>query len=125
MSANPAPKFLRPQSLQQRLERLWDQGLPPGYSTGWPSIDQHYTVAPGQLSIVTGWPGSGKSEWLDALAVNLSQAGWKFAVFSPENQPVEVHASKILEKITGKPFGKGPTERINRDLLPALVSELW
>ena len=64
------------------------------------------------MTIVTGWPGSGKSEWLDALLVNLCRQGWHIGMFSPENQPIELHASKWLEKITGKPFGRGPTERM-------------
>lgn len=94
---------------------LWDKGLPPGYSTGWRSVDRHYTVAPGQLTIITGWPGSGKSEWLDALLMNLAPRGWRFAVFSPENQPVEIHIVKYLEKFNRKPFGAGPTERMTKD----------
>lgn len=97
------------------LERLWDAGMPAGERTGWPSVDRHYTVAPGQLTVVTGWPGSGKSEWLDALLLNLAKRGWRFALFSPENQPSEIHVAKLLEKFTGKPFGDGPTERMSKD----------
>lgn len=101
--------------LRKQIESLWDAGLPPGERTGWPSVDKHYTVAPGQLTVVTGWPGSGKSEWVDALVLNLCVAGWRFAVFSPENMPPEIHAVKFLEKYSGKPFGDGPTERMSKD----------
>lgn len=110
--------------LLNRVSTIWDRGLPPGFSTGWKTLDPHYTVAPGQMTVVTGWPGSGKSEWLDALLVNLSRDGWKFAVFSFENQPVELHAAKLLEKISGQPFGAGPTDRIPKDKLPAMVADL-
>ena len=110
--------------LLSRVTTLWDRGLPPGFSTGWKTLDPHYTVAPGQLTVVTGWPGSGKSEWLDGLLVNLSRDDWKFAVFSFENQPVELHATKLLEKISGQPFGAGPTDRIPKDRLPAMVTDL-
>ena len=65
--------------------------------------------------MLTGWPGSGKSEWLDALVLNLARRGWRFALFSPENAPAEVHVAKYLEKFVGKPFGAGPTERMTRD----------
>jgi twinkle protein len=101
--------------LRANVERLWDRGLPPGSSTGWPSVDKHYTVVPGQLTVVTGWPGSGKSEWVDAVLMNLARRGWRFAIFSPENQPAELHVAKMLEKFHGKPFGAGPTERMTKE----------
>lgn len=85
-----------------------------GLSTGWATVDQFYTVEPGQLSIVTGIPSSGKSEWLDALALNLAaQHGWRFALCSPENTPVETHCAKLIEKHVGKPFWVGPSVRMS------------
>lgn len=105
-------QVLGPYVLGERLADLYRTGLAPGDKTGWPSIDRHYSVAPGQLTLVTGWPGSGKSEWLDALLVNLMHQDWRFCIFSPENRPQEIHIAKIVEKISGKPFGAGPTERI-------------
>ena len=51
-----APKLVDPSILGDRVAALWDSGLPAGYKTGWPSVDKHYTVAPGQMTIVTGWP---------------------------------------------------------------------
>lgn len=104
-----------PLIFRNRIEDLWDKGLPPGASTGWQSVDRHYTVAPGQLTIVTGWPGSGKSEWLDALFLNLAKSGWRFCVYSPENQPTEIHVVKYLEKFAHKPFGAGVTQRMTKD----------
>jgi twinkle protein len=99
-------------SLKRRLEILHAIGLKPGDSTGWPCVDELYTVAPGQMTVVTGWPGSGKSEWMDALACNLIVGGWSIAFHSPENRPIELHLSKLLEKWTAKPFTRGPTERM-------------
>ena len=103
---------------------LWRKGLPPGDKTGWPSVDHHYTVSPGQLSIVTGWPGAGKSEWLDALMVNLARQSWKFAVCSFENQPGEIHIAKLMEKLAGQPFGAGPSARISEDEVPEYLDDL-
>eukprot|EP00878_Enallax_costatus_P035485 GHUV01039599.1.p1 GENE.GHUV01039599.1~~GHUV01039599.1.p1 ORF type:complete len:305 (+),score=70.74 GHUV01039599.1:231-1145(+) len=93
---------------------FWDQvydlyqqgpkGLSWGVSTGWSTVDTCYQVVPGELTIVTGLPNSGKSEWLDALAVNLAkQHGWVFGLCSLENTPVD-HARKLMEKYTGKPY---------------------
>src|SRR5688572_8033234 len=109
---------------REHVLRLWDKGLPPGDMTGWPSVDKHYTVAPGQFTVVTGWPSSGKSEWLDALTMNLAQQGWRFGLFSPENYPPELHVSKLLEKYVRKPFGAGPTERMTKEEADEAVSEI-
>ncbi len=99
-------------ALRGRLRDLWGAGLTRGDSTGWRAVDELYTVAPGLVTVVTGWPGSGKSEWVDALAMNLLRQGWAVAYYSPENLPVEVHLSKLVEKVAGRPFGRGPTERL-------------
>lgn len=75
-----------------------------GVSTGWRCLDEYYNVVPGELTIVTGVPNSGKSEWIDALLCNLNQSvGWKFALCSMENK-VREHARKLLEKRVKKPF---------------------
>jgi twinkle protein len=78
-----------------------------GVSTGWRSIDAHYRVVPGELTVVTGVPNSGKSEWVDALMCNLAaQHGWTFALCSMENK-VHEHARKLVEKYTGEPWFEG------------------
>ncbi|XP_059072802.1 twinkle homolog protein, chloroplastic/mitochondrial isoform X2 [Cryptomeria japonica] len=73
-------------------------------STGWAKLDELYQVVPGELTIVTGVPNSGKSEWIDALLCNLNHhQGWKFALCSMENKVAD-HARKLLEKHIRKPF---------------------
>ncbi len=95
------------------VERLYVEGIPRGVSTGWPSIDEHYNVRAGDVTVVTGAPNSGKSEWLDALMVNLAaHHGWRFGVFSPEQGSPAEHIAKLCEKRTGKPFNNGPTQRM-------------
>lgn len=88
-------------------------GLPKGSPTGWASVDELYTVGKGQWTLITGTPGSGKSEWLDAVMVNLAKRDeWYFVIYSPENWPLALHHSKIIEKYIGKPFNPGPTQRM-------------
>ena len=49
-------------------------------------------MVPGELTIVTGVPNSGKSEWIDALLCKLNEsAGWKFALCSMENRVSLIH----------------------------------
>lgn len=79
-------------------------GIERGIGTGWAALDEHMTIAPGQLSVVTGIPNHGKSEFIDALVVNLAmRQNWKFALCSFENSIVE-HEAKIAEKYLGIPF---------------------
>ncbi|KAL8508285.1 hypothetical protein ACS0TY_018756 [Phlomoides rotata] len=89
-----------------------------GVSTGWKALNNLYNVVPGELTIVTGVPNSGKSEWIDALLCNLNHSvGWKFALCSMENK-VREHARKLLEKHIKKPFfdvryGESADERMS------------
>lgn len=85
-------------------------------TTGWASLDEYYKVIPGELTIITGVPNSGKSEWIDALLVNLTTLhGWSFALCSMEKK-VSVHARQLLEKQYGMPFllsdNSGPAARM-------------
>jgi twinkle protein len=92
---------------------LYRDGRKRGLSTGWASLDEYMTIRPGELSVVTGVPGSGKSEFIDALAVNLAHAyGWCFALCSFENPPGE-HIAKLAEKYLGAPFWDGPSRRMS------------
>jgi twinkle protein len=95
--------------------RMYDEGVPRGLSTGWASVDEHWRVQPGQLLVVTGIPGHGKSEWVDALCCNLATSeGWRTALYSPENQPVRLHMMKLAEKHIGLPYNPGFCERMSK-----------
>lgn len=100
---------------RDRVEALYDRGLPTGQSTGFPEVDEVYTVAPGMLSIVTGSPGAGKSAFLDNIMVNIAKAkGWKFAMCSFENPP-EIHLANLAAIYMRQPFFDGPTPRMSRE----------
>ena len=79
-----------------------------GVSTGWRSLDEIYRIVPGELTVVTGVPNSGKSEWIDALICNLNRnKNWAFALCSMENK-VREHARKLIEKHIRQPFFDAP-----------------
>jgi len=90
--------------LRPRFLRRWQQGEQAhGYDPGWSGLATLYRPALGTLNIVTGMPGHGKSEWVDALAVNMAvNHGWRWAMFSPENYPTEIHTQKLAEKHAGE-----------------------
>ena len=93
-----------------------------GVSTGWPAIDPLLKIRPGDLSVITGWPSSGKTTWLDALCLNLALGhGWVFGVASFENPPEE-HIANLAHSYIGAPFYDGPTMRMTEeDLGRAIV----
>ena len=101
----------------QDVQDIFAKGVGSGESTGIASIDDLFTIAEGQLSVVTGVPSSGKSEFVDQIMVNLAQnCRWKFAVASFENPP-HFHIAKLSEKIVGKAFFEGEAERMtNKEL---------
>lgn len=112
----PIEGTYRAEDLLEKLFNDYDHGVKKGESTNWTVMDDTYRVMPGEWTLITGIPGHGKSEWLDALAINLAQSqGWTFAVYSPENQPVEDHIEKIAEKIVAKPYGHGRPGQMTRE----------
>jgi twinkle protein len=93
--------------LKDEVLLLYDKGVDKGVATGWNMLDPYYSVKLGELTIITGIPGSGKTNFVDALCVNLAAVqGWSFAMFSPENWPIECHIQALLEKGVGKPFAR-------------------
>ena len=89
--------------IEDDINNMLEFGMIKGEPTGWDSVNGLYTPAPGQWTLVTGIPSMGKSEWLDAMAVNIAEnAGWVFGVCSPENQPISWHAAKLIKKRMGE-----------------------
>ena len=92
-------------SLVDGVNALFKGGMQAGASTGWLPLDEFYTVKLGEMTVLTGIPNNGKSNWLDCLMINLVKSkGWRFGVFSPENQPLSRHAAGLLEKLTETTF---------------------
>jgi len=125
-NAEPVPVegVYRVNDFRDRIMAAYDHGIDRGLSTGWKTVDELYTVRPGEMTILTGIPSSGKSEWLDAMAVNMSvMHGWAFGVLSLENLPLERHFIKLAEKFTGWPFEAGPwSERMTPFDLETAIS---
>ena len=103
----PISGLSSPSAFADRLNDLFVKGTGKGFSTGYQSVDGIYTIAPSQLTVVTGYPSSGKSNFVDQLMVNLAKnEDWKFVVCSFENQP-EIHISRLMEIYTQKRFFDG------------------
>jgi len=107
--------IIEPNDLLGKLMDIKRSGsIRKGVSTGFVSIDEHMLLSKQYLMIVTGVPSSGKSEVLDAMAVNTAILhSWNWLYFSPENFPLEAHLQKFVEKKTGKPLTSTPDREIN------------
>ena len=107
---------------EKSVWELFEKGIGKGESTGYESVDEIYTIVPGQVTIVTGIPSSGKSEFIDQIMVNMAtEKGWKFGICSFENEP-RLHISKLISKRVGKPFFKGYHERMTKHEYEAAYS---
>jgi twinkle protein len=91
------------------------KGYSRGDRTGWLGLDKLYSVAPGQITTITGWPNSGKSEFLDAMSMALCRQGWRFCMCSLENIPIALHAEKMITRHVGKPLREGPSPRMSEE----------
>ena len=92
---------------EESLDALFEHGMQKGVTIGHDNFDRLCSFETKRLCTVTGIPGSGKSEFIDEIAERLNMRyGWRFAYFSPENAPLAYHASKLIEKFTGKKFDK-------------------
>jgi len=91
--------------ISDEIDDYYENGLPKGVGIGLPEFDQFLRFHKGYMTVITGIPSHGKSEVLDFICAKLNVVdGWKIAFYSPENQPLQLHFSKIAEKLIGKPF---------------------
>lgn len=105
--------FNKPSSCSAQVLRQISGELAPelinGFSTGWEALDEYYRVVPGEVTVVTGVPGSGKSEWLLSLAANLANQNFRTAVCSFEHQ-VQDLVLTFLEKVHKQSRNDLPSE---------------
>lgn len=96
------------------IRDYFETGYPKGFRAHIPDFDDYLTFYPGQLTVVTGIPGSGKSEFIDYLMASLTRFhGWSWGVCSFECPP-EIHVTKLAEKFTNRSFAfrKDPNHRM-------------
>lgn len=68
----------------------FDHGRERGKSTGFQSLDPHFSLYPGWLYMMNGYPNEGKTTvMLNIMAVSTILYGDKWGIYSPENYPVK------------------------------------
>ena len=78
------------------------------------------------MTVVTGFPGSGKSDLIDQVCINAAKNhNWK-TVYCSFEKPPHLHMAQLCAKITGKPFFEGLNPRMTvaeRDQAKAWISQ--
>lgn len=112
----PIEGILSMSEMEEEIDRYYMDGYPSGTKLGIEGIDEYITFMRGQISTITGIPGSGKSEFTDNIMAHATKNHeWVWAVCSFENQPASLHVTKIMEKLTGKAFSfrQDPSHRMS------------
>lgn len=110
--------------LSDEMRTLYENGLGSGADTGWENLDNLCTFEPGRLCVVTGTPGSGKSEFVDELMMRLNlRHHWRAAYFSPENMPMVYHLQKLAEKLIGTRFHKYSMSEVQYNAVSEYLQE--
>lgn len=78
-------------------------GVERGTTTHIDCIDKAWTWRSGEVNVWTGYQNEGKSLFLNQLScLKAAMEGWKFAMFSPENMPMNDFFNDIIEMYIGK-----------------------
>jgi twinkle protein len=96
-------------NMEDEIVDMYHNGLPAPLKIGLRGFDELAGFVKGYMTLITGIPGHGKSDFLDEITVRmLINHGWKGGFFSPENKPTKLHISKLARKIIGKAWeGEG------------------
>ena len=96
----PLENVLTYREIEADVEDFVFNGFKPGYQIGINNFDEIFSTYTGQFITVTGIPSSGKSDFVDQMAVGYNlNYGWKTAFASPENKPTYLHAHKLIRKL--------------------------
>lgn len=94
--------------LSQDVYDLYDNGFPKTMKLSKPcfsGLDKVFSTMQSQMTVVTGIPSHGKSNFLEWYVLNLiDEHEVKVSIFSPEHNPMELHMANFIQKAVGKPF---------------------
>lgn len=99
--------FTRAQDWSLKLIDGYRKGKQAGESCYFQTLDEMFTLRMGFLYCFTGWPSSGKSEFLTQLAV--MQANFKnrkVALYSPESYPIDEFIDMFIHCYLGRTTDK-------------------
>lgn len=102
-AAVPESAVLDTDDLLRQMLDTFRNGKHRGETTHFPALDKHFSWKRGELTVITGWPGHGKSEISYQLLLAKARfAEWQWAAFSPENEPASELVDQWVEAWTGR-----------------------
>jgi twinkle protein len=105
--------------IEQEVADYYLNGYPEGAKAKIPGFDDLLSFMPGQLTVITGIPGSGKDEFFNKVMVNLSMyENWTWGIWEAE-EPAAYHVTKLVEKVNDKSFAfrRDQNHRVSADEL--------
>jgi len=101
--------------VEEEVRQYYENGFPRGVKlSAYPELNEYITWRQGEFCLFTGFPGHGKSNWMDNINVDLAREhGWKFGVFSAE-KPSDIYTLELIQKYFGKSI-RGLTEEEYRE----------
>ncbi len=114
----PIEGILTCEDMLDDIVRYWEYGFPEGTAAGIEGLDNLIKFQDGQFTMVTGIPGSGKSEFLDLILSQMARRyGAKGGIASFENQPASLHVTKLMQKVAGRAFAhrRDPNNRMTQE----------
>lgn len=99
--------FTRAKDWTINLLASFERGKQAGETSYFKCLDDNFTLRMGFLYCFTGWPSSGKSEFLTQLAVlQANFKNRKIALYSPESYPVDEFIDMFIHCFLGKSTDK-------------------
>jgi 5S rRNA maturation endonuclease (ribonuclease M5) len=115
---------LRPSDIMDRILLRYQQGARAGLTTGLRSVDSLFSWQVPLLIILTGWPASGKSVFLDYLCWQAWQLhSWR-SVFCSFEVPTEYHVLRLISLETSLPLFSPMAERPSADRIRAEIERM-
>lgn len=95
---------VRAGTLKDKMVNTFKMGKSRGLTTHIEEVDKICTWKPGFLYGFTGYPQSGKSEWVNFLALLKAKfSGWRWLVYSPESGDADEYFDQLIHTLVGRP----------------------
>ena len=111
----------------QKMLNQRKTGKPRGTTTYFSSLDKHFTWKKKEITLFSGRPGSGKSEFaLQLMLIKSLKEGTKWACFCPENDPADEFYDNLIHTYSGQstdPSYKNFISEVDYELAAQFVHE--